>query len=309
MIPRIDIGIACSSHQIPPWWATMWANLVKEMSRGTFELGQLFAVQSACPDFNKNQSVGGVFCDPTFGKRNNLTDANRDKITGYFLEGGENGSKADYIFWNDDDTIFPDQAITRLLRLEKPIAAGLYFNTNPPYNPIAYRKLDNGGYVPLIDYSPGAVLEVDSVGMGCTLIHRSVYEKIMDAYDVFMRPNASLIPIKKDEIHPTAQGPTMDQIVNGKRSAFVDGYYVMKLEKPKIDGQRQLFPFYALEYGRTEDMYFTELCESVGIRPWVDTGILCEHWKHQARTYEDFRKEYVRREIEGSAEGREVQKP
>lgn len=307
MIPRIDIGVACSSHQIPQWWATLWANLMKETSRGSFEYGQLFAIQSACPDFNKNQSVGGVFCDPTFKGRNEKTDANRVAVTGYFLEGGESGIKADYIFWNDDDTIFPDGAISKLLRLNKPIAAGLYFNTNPPYNPIAYNRLDNGGYLPLIDYSPGAVLEVDSVGMGCTLVHRSVYEKIMAEYEVFMRPNASLIPIHKSMIQTTGQGPTMTQMVNGKKESFIDGHYVIRLEKPNPEGQRQLFPFYALEYGRTEDMHFTELCASVGIKPWVDTSIICEHWKHAAKTYEDFRQEYVHREIEGSAEKPEVQ--
>lgn len=285
----------------------MWANLMKELERGSFNFGQLFAIQSALSDFNKNTSIGGVLADPTFKGRNEKTDANRDAISGYFLEGMKDGIKSEWIFWNDDDTIFPDGAIGRLLRLDKPFVAGLYFNTNKPYNPIAYMQTDNGGYVPLMDYAPGAVMEVDSVGMGCTLIHRSVYEKIMEEFEVFTRPDMSLLPIHKSLISTTAQGPSLRGLYGSAKTKVIDGVLVQQLGKVNPEGQRRLFPFYCMEYGRTEDMYFTELCAQVGIKPWVDTSIVCDHWKHAARGYEDFRQEFVKREVvKGSPDEAEV---
>lgn len=272
----------------------MFAHILRDIQRGTFEFGQLFAVQSAMPDFNKNNSVGGVFASPEQKGRNEKTDANRTAISGYFLEGGESGVKADWIFWNDDDTVFPDGAISHMLRLDKPFVAGLYFNTNPPYNPIAYKRIDNGGYQHLWDYAPGSVFEVDCVGMGCTLIHRSVYEKILEEYVVFQRPNASLIPIHKSKIFNNAEARAVMAL--GEKESVIDGYFVQQLVEPSVESNH-LFPFYLMEHGRTEDMHFCELAASVGFKPWVDTSIVCEHWKHGAKTYEDYRQEFVKREI------------
>jgi hypothetical protein len=274
-------------------------------------MGQLFAHQSAMPDGNKNNTIGGVLIDENLKGRNDKTDVNRQAITGYFLEGGETGAKADYIFWVDDDTVFMDGAISRLLRLDKLIAAGVYFNNNPPYNPIAYHKLDNGGYKPLWDYPPGALTEIDAVGMGCTLIHRSVYEKIVAEHTVFQRPNASLVPIHKSQIHATGQGPTFGETYGSEKEQVIDNYLIQRIVKPDLNPDPKehprFFPFYVMEQGRTEDMWFCELAANVGIKPWLDTSVVCEHWKHKPTGYEDFRQEVVRREIIGSADEPEVQ--
>jgi hypothetical protein len=310
MTPIIDIGVACAANQQPVWWAGVWSMLFRESQRGTFQIGQIFAHQSAMPDGNKNNTIGGVLMDPNTKNRNNKTDVNRQIVTGYFLEGGGSGVKADYLFWMDDDTVPPDGAITKLLRMDRPIAAGVYFNTNPPFNPIAYRRLDNGGYKPVWDYPPGAVMEIDCVGMGCTLIHRSVYEKIQEEHTVFQRPNASLVPIHKSKISVTGQGVTIGDMVGNKQERVIDGYLVQKLVPPDLNpnpvDHPRLFPFYVMEQNRTEDMYFCELASDVGIKPWLDTSILCEHWKHKPTTYDDYRQEFIRREIDGSTEKSEV---
>ena len=298
MTERVDIGIACSAHQSPNWWAPIFSNLFREQQRGTWELGQIFAVQSAMPDFNKNNTVGGVLSG-TKG-RDDKTDVNRNRISGYFLEGGESGAKADWIFWIDDDTVFPDGAISHFLRMDKDFVAGLYFNTNPPYNPIAYKRLDNGGYLHLWDYAPGSVFQVDAVGMGCTLIHRSVYERILAEHEVYLRPNGSMFPIHRSLLYKNDVVEFPEDYPKG----YVVGNHLVQ-EVTKLDPeskQLQLFPFYQMEHGRTEDMHFCELAYSVGVRPWVDTSIVCEHWKHACKTFEDYRKEVVRQEIDSKVE-------
>jgi hypothetical protein len=300
MTPRVDVAFACSAHQTPNWWLGVFSMLLKEMHRGTFDLGQLIGVQSALPEFNKNRSVGGIFAPEIEAKRNQLTDVNREVLTGWFLTGSESGVKSDWIFWIDDDTVPPDGTISQLLRLEKPFTAGLYFNTNSPYNPICYLKAgDTGGYRHLWDYNPGSVIQVDSVGMGCTLIHRSVYEKILEEFVVFQRPNGSLFPIHKSLVYtddtPLPGSIYMPSDVFPKTYVY-NNILHMKLVEPEPDNSH-FFPFYAMEYCRTEDNHFCELAEQVGIKPWIDTAIVCEHWKHRCGTYDDYQKEVARVEI------------
>jgi len=291
---KVDVGIPCSASQHPTWWSSLLGNLLQETQRG-IELGQIMAVSSALPDHNKNAMIGGsinVELNET-KKRNELTDSNRAAISRRFLTGDEDaGWKADWIFWIDDDTVIPEKALTSLLEREKDFIAGLYFNANPPKNPIAYVRNKEGiGYHALYDYPTGSLIQVDSVGMGCTLIHRSVFEKIMAAHRIYTRPNGSCIAIHKDKIKELTFGPKLSSLLNGEEEALIDGYYVVRAKDPDPDDTRA-WPFYAMEYGRTEDHHFCEMAAAVGVRPWVDTTITCGHIKPQSVGYQDY-KEYL----------------
>lgn len=294
---KVDVAIACSAQQHNVWWSALVELMLQEQARG-IQFGQIIAVSSAMPDHNKNNSVGGLIAPAEEKDRNQRTDANRAVATQRFLAGDDaimdrDGKpwRADWLMWFDDDTVPPRDAITRLLAHEKLAVAGLYFNPNPPRNPIAYVKDKSGvGYKALYDYPYGMLVEVDSVGMGCTLTHRSIYEKIMDAFKVFVRPNGSLLPIHKSRLADISipqlakQAPNVDELL-------VSGWYCMRVTKPGED-DRRAWPFFAMEYGRTEDHHFWELAAQVGIKPWVDTTITCGHLRPKEYKYEDY-KEYL----------------
>jgi hypothetical protein len=285
MAVKIDIGVACSGAQDPQWVTGLLAELLAEVQVGGLTIGGIRFGMTALPDVNKNCDVA----DPREHdgpapahekRRNELTDSNRVKIARGFL-----GGDADYLWFLDDDTVPPKGALSSLLSLGKPFVGGLYFLGKPPYSPIAYRRAPDGLYAPIYHYGHGALLPVDSIGMGCTLIHRSVFETIMAEHRVYERPNGSLVPV-----HQSLVG-ACDVAILGKDAPDVftaNGYLHTKL-RPWADSDNRPWPFFALEYGRTEDHHFCELAANVGLRPFVDTTIVCKHIKPRAIDRDDYR--------------------
>lgn len=252
----VDLAIACGYVQHYQWWSEVLANLLSEVQNSEdVEIGKIHISGTALPDRTKNSFVGAWLEDE---RRASRTDANRDNILkvnayGDDMPEGFMSSDAEWLFWMDDDTIPPLGVIGKLLRLRKEIVSGLYFMGGKPYSPLAYMRDSDGFYKRLNKYTSGMLIEVDSVGMGCCLIHKSVYQKILDAYELWQRPNGTLMPVMKGE--------------------KVDG-----LVRPDPEDNRP-WPFYAMEYCRTEDHYFCELARSVGVRIHVDTTITCKHVK------------------------------
>lgn len=80
----------------------------------------------------------------------------------------------EWLFFLDSDVIPPRDAVPRLLARNLPIVSGLYCRRSPPHGlPVAIK---NGNW--LQQYMPGSLVEVDLVGAGCLLIHRTVLEKL-----------------------------------------------------------------------------------------------------------------------------------
>jgi GT2 family glycosyltransferase len=65
---------------------------------------------------------------------------------------------------------------------ERPIMAGLYFGAwpgdlYPTAMPLIFRRVpDSTRFLPVTDYPADQVIEIDSAGTGCLMIHRSVFE-------------------------------------------------------------------------------------------------------------------------------------
>ncbi len=83
-------------------------------------------------------------------------------------------SGCEYLFFLDSDVIPPPDAVPRLIARRQLIISGIYARRSPPVSyPVMMR---NGQFV--TNYPPNAVIDVDVVGCGCCLIHRSVLEKL-----------------------------------------------------------------------------------------------------------------------------------
>lgn len=77
-----------------------------------------------------------------------------------------------------------DKLIATVHDKDRPIVAGLYFGIAPgdPYPtgyPLIFKSIpDSTRFLPIGDYPDDSVIEIDSAGTGCLLIHRSVFEAI-----------------------------------------------------------------------------------------------------------------------------------
>lgn len=208
------------------------------------------------------------------------TDHNRNAIVHDFLEKG-----AEWLLWIDADTIVPMGSVARLLAVGKTMVSGLYYGKNPPHPPIAYH-LYNGAVRPIDQtrrWEKGEILPVDACGMGCMLTHRSVYEDIMNTHEVYQRVGGSLVVIpKKNIIGDIREGDWHEHDEKVYR-----GQYRQRLRKPTLINMK--FPFFALEHGRTEDLWFFDLARQAGHRAWLDTSVECLHLRAQPFTGAEYR--------------------
>jgi hypothetical protein len=80
----------------------------------------------------------------------------------------------EWCFFLDSDVVPPNDAIIRLMAHNQPIISGVYHRRSHPVAvPVMLR---NGMW--LTQYPANKVIEVDLVGCGCMLYHRSVFEKL-----------------------------------------------------------------------------------------------------------------------------------
>lgn len=92
--------------------------------------------------------------------------------------------KATHLLFIDDDTVPPKFAIDRLLAHDVDIVNGLTCRRKPPFDPCVYRFDANVGKHKTVDIFRKGLIEVDAVGMACTLIKREVFMRMLELPEI-----------------------------------------------------------------------------------------------------------------------------
>lgn len=197
----------------------------------------------------------------------NPTDGSRCLIAKEFLASG-----CEWLVQFDDDTVPPRRAIQHLLRLGAPFVTGVYYTrvdvkAGEQPIPVIYNRVEDGTYAPILDFFPGEIMEVDGCGLGCSAIHRSLFERVRDHYVAMDSPTRVQRYVAPEQV----------------------GRYEALGWRPRRPDDERPLPFFVMEGGRTEDFYWCELLAPLGVRPLADTGIECGHLRNYRVDGADFR--------------------
>lgn len=93
----------------------------------------------------------------------------------------------DYLMFLDSDMVFEPDLIDRLIASDKDIVSGMAFIREYPFDPAFSRLNADGLYEAYRDFEVGKLIEVDGVGMACTLIKRKVLDAMEKPYFEFIK--------------------------------------------------------------------------------------------------------------------------
>jgi hypothetical protein len=251
--PKVALGVASYGRQEPAWWV-----------QGFDALGLLWKE--------------GIEYTKTYHSGVSNTDINRNRVVDDFLK--EENNPAEWLMWVDADNPLPIGAIHRLLSLNKEVVSGLYYSgtIDQEMSPIAYVRNKQGAYNSLKMvrpfWEPGEILQVDAIGMGCLLTHRSVYETIQKDFTMYQRYAGGLIALKNSQVH--GEIPTDPNMGNPYANTVRKGIYYEPIVQ--VSHKDPKFPFFMCQFMRTEDMHFCELVRDKH-EIWLDTSVEVPHNK------------------------------
>jgi hypothetical protein len=262
--PSVTIAVPTTEVQHKEWWARIMGHSWRWATE--FDLHGPLAGGAAMPDVAKN-IIAAAYMN---GNNHHLTAQNRNAIANRF--------ETDWLFFIDQDTVPPPDALARLFAHNRPFVCGVYYHRNDPHAPLLYKRLPNGLYNVIKDFEQGAIFQGDgyATGLGCALIHRSVFEAITQQYRVFMQDDGSRKLVHIDDIRSAG----LPAQYRGGVFADRDRYFEVRelAEVPPEVEENSDFPFFEMNYGRTEDLGFCERASRVGYPVLIDTAITCLHW-------------------------------
>ena len=168
--------------------------------------------------------------------------------------------EASHVFFVDDDTLIPPDALIDLLARDRPIVSGLYYAKTAAPQPLVLHGRFEGTAK---GWQPGDLVECYGHGMGCTLIRTEVFADLAarGAIEQTTAPCSACNGEGCAGCQQTGKALrwfyTTDSVVTGP-----DGHPVRTHQ--------------------TEDVYFLERAKTAGYQPAVDTGIFC--WHHDTQT-------------------------
>jgi hypothetical protein len=213
-----------------------------------------------CYDLGKSKRIQLV---EVYHEESCRISTNRNKVARAFMAG-----EADWVWLLDTDTATSIDTLKELLNSREPFIGALCYSTKDGRTfPEAVIHTGLDFYEPA-DLSAGGTVTVDAVGTGCLLVHRKVFQKVLDSYSTYYS-DGRFIPVLKERVS--------GEDVDTADTAPLANNGTMLLPAMKVpDGEEHQFPFFSGDYSAGEDYYFCKLARQVGFYPKVDTTLKIE---------------------------------
>lgn len=202
-------------------------NISDKTTSGLFGLGKAFVRN------NINHSI-------LISANESLITKGRSKIANFFL----NNTDLEYLFFLDSDIGFSPNDVLKLLSHDKEIVCGAY--------PMKTLPLKWNFTLTEPQKREGNLIQIERIGIGFSLIHRSVFEKIISKFGEELK----YIPSENTIGHETTE--------NEKNNSY---HFFSEM---KIDNTYM-----------SEDLSFFTRAKMCGVQPWMDVSInLCHVGSH-----------------------------
>ncbi len=210
-----------------------------------------------------------------------MVDISRNHIVDTFLK-----SDAEWLKWIDADNVETMGSLRRLLDTQKTLVTGVYVKRKMEKpEPLVYLRTESGRYNILENFTPGEILPIDAAGMGACLVHRSVFEDIRKNYRMLDLASGGIRVFHKDDI----QGDIFDHTSDDNDGKVIDGVHHQRVRMSSVE----VFAYFILGDGRTEDYGFFECAKRSGHQLWADTSVEAGHIGEYIHKPKDWRK-YLR---------------
>lgn len=207
------------------------------------------------------------------------TDRNRNLIVREVLE-----TEAEWTYWWDSDNINPVTTMKNFLRDAvdgKKMLVGIYVLKGGKNRPVAYYRQPDGRYSNLSGWNVGEIRGIDAAGMNSAFIHREVFEAIDRENVLLQLVRGGTIAVRRENI----VGSLLDDEITPNDGKVIDGVLHSRLIEP---AEATDVPFFRLQHGETEDIYFWLKAAECGYKLWLDTAVVCGHLLEQELTTDDY---------------------
>lgn len=202
-------------------------NISDKTTSGLFGLGKAFVRN------NINHSI-------LISANESLITKGRSKIANFFL----NNTDLEYLFFLDSDIGFSPNDVLKLLSHNREIVCGAY--------PMKTLPLKWNFTLTEPQKREGNLIQIERIGIGFSLIHRSVFEKIISKFGEELK----YVPSENTIGHETTE--------NEKNNSY---HFFSEM---KIDNAYM-----------SEDLSFFTRAKMCGVQPWMDVSInLCHVGSH-----------------------------
>lgn len=195
-------------------------------------------------------------------------DARNEIVQHALAHVGACGERASHVFFVDDDTLAPPDALVTLLGRKLPIVSGLYFAKTQFPQPLML-KSRLGGVIET--WAPGSLVPCYAHGMGCTLIDLQVFRDLYALGSVVTLPKTDVDFCHACHGTGRATRTPSDPCGGCFGTGLLVGWFKTTREFSDHDGTPLL-------HYETEDVHFLERATAAGYQPTVDTSVLAYHW-------------------------------